>query len=451
MIEPSFRYIEQHRERFLDELKQFLMFPSISRQSRHRQDVANCAAWLRVHLENMGLNAWIVETEGNPIVSAKTRGKSAKKLIIYGHYDVQPEDPLNEWLSPPFQPEVRDGYLYARGATDDKGQLFAHIKGLESLLKTQGSLPCEVQFLIEGEEESGGHALEDYVKAHKAELDAEAIVVSDMAMVDENIPAITYGLRGLVGLELTLRGPCRDVHSGSYGGAVPNPASVLANILARCVGPDGQVLIPGFYDDVRPLEPWERENIKKIHFDDARLMRELELKGLYDSGDAATLERIWARPTFEVNGIYGGYMGEGGKTIIPASAGAKITMRLVPGQDAVKIAKLAVDYLRSVCPAWVSLEISEQSGANPVLVDVSDKIVGTAAKALEACFGAPPIFIREGGSIPVVETFCRELGRPVVLMGFGLAGDMPHSPNERFKIDNFMRGAKTSAWLIGHI
>lgn len=449
MIEQALAYIDLHRERFIEELKTFLRFPSVSRQSAHKQDLRDCARWLAMHFEAIGLEARLIETSGHPIVAARTRGRKPRKLIIYGHYDVQPEDPLGEWLSPPFEPEVRGGFIYGRGSTDDKGQTFAHIMAVEALLSTGAELPCEIEFLIEGEEESDGHGLGDYVKNEAAVLACDAVVVSDTALYDERTPAITYGLRGLLGLEVIVHGPNRDVHSGSYGGAVPNPVNILAGMLARCVDAEGQVLIPGFYDDVLPVEPWERENFERLHYDAENLKRELELERLYEAGGYPVLERIWARPTFDVNGIYGGYMGEGGKTIIPSYAGAKITMRLTPGQDHERLGRQVVKFLHAICPHHVRLEIRDVAGTNPVLVDATSAPVRKAAEALREAFGVEPVMIREGGSIPVVKTFWEALGAPVILMGFGLHSDGAHSPNEHFSLNNLVRGAKASACLIG--
>ena len=347
----------------------------------------------------------IIETAGNPIVRARTKGQSSKRLIIYGHYDVQPPEPLNEWVSPPFEPTVRDGKIFARGATDDKGQLFAHIKGIESVLKTRGTLGCEVLFLIEGEEECGGHSLADYIKANQTELAAHAVVVSDGTMYGENQPAIAYGLRGIIGFDFTIKGAKQDVHSGSFGGAVPNPAVALTNILAKCADANGNVLIPGFYDDVLPLQKWEEENFKRLAFDNAALCEKLGMKKVLGTADIPTLAKLWARPTFEINGIFGGYTGQGGKTIIPSQATAKISVRLVPNQNPEKLAAIIIDYIKSICPDNVSIEFFGPGWANPVLFNVDSPIFETAKKAMTAGFGKEPVYIREGGSIPVVETF----------------------------------------------
>jgi len=449
MTPKAFAHINEHKERFLGELLEFLRFPSISAQPSHNQDVKNCALWLRDHLSSIGLDAEIIDTAGHPVVSAKSPPGPTRKLIIYGHYDVQPVDPLDQWLSEPFEPTVRDGFVYCRGASDDKGQLFAHIKAVETVLKTQGELPWQVHFLFEGEEESGGTSLETYVKQNKSDLACEAVIVSDCNTYDQTTPAITYGLRGMAGFEITAKSLHKDVHSGLFGGIVANPVTVLCRAIAECIGPDGFIAVPGFYDDVRKLADWELANIEKLKFDDTAMAEQLGTPGMRSEPGFSTLAQLWARPTFEVNGITGGYSGQGAKTIIPATASAKITMRLVPDQRPEKIAQLALDYIRNVCGTAVELEQTNSFfGADPVLFDIEHDVMQKAQAALSAGFGSEPVFIRDGATIPVVATFAKELAVPVVLMGFGLKDDGPHSPNERFKIDNFVNGMRTSAALL---
>jgi len=441
-------YIDANRERFIEELKQWMRFPSVSAQRQHDGDTRACAQWLVDHFQKLGLDAQLIDVGGQPIVRAGAKGKSTRRVLIYGHYDVQPEDPVDQWETPPFEPTIRDGILYGRGATDDKGQVFTHVKAVETLLQTEGELPCEVLFLLEGEEESGGDALARYVKQAKDELKCDAVVVSDSTMYDEHTPAITYGLRGIVAFEFTVKGPSSDVHSGAYGGAVANPAMVVAQILAQCVAPDGRILIPGFYEDVAPLEDWEREMFRKLNFDDQALARELNVPRLHGEPGYNTLERLWARPTFEVNGIFGGYQGQRGKTIIPAQATAKVTSRLVPHQDPAKIRDLIFEHIRSVCPDTVRLEISDFGASPPVLFDVNNPAIRAAQEALRQGFGHDTAFIRCGGSIPVVSTFVEQLGCPAILMGFGLDSDRPHGPNEHFSLDSFLRGTKAAAHLL---
>jgi acetylornithine deacetylase/succinyl-diaminopimelate desuccinylase-like protein len=441
-------YIDANRDRFIEELKQWMRFPSVSAQRDHDGDTRACAEWLRDHLTGLGFEAQLVDIGGQPIVRASKNGRSPRRVMVYGHYDVQPEDPLDQWETPPFEPTIKDGILYGRGATDDKGQVFTHVKAIESLIKTEGQLPCEVIFLLEGEEESGGDALARYIKQARGELKPDAIVISDTTMYDESTPAITYGLRGIVAFEFTVKGPSTDVHSGAYGGAIANPAMVVAQILAQCVSRDGRVLIPHFYDDVAPLEDWERDCFRKLNFDEAGLARELNVPRLHGESGFSTLERLWARPTFEVNGVFGGYQGQRSKTIIPASATAKLSIRLVPHQDPDRIRDLAFEHIRSVCPDTVRLELVQFGASPPVLFDVNNPMIRASQEALRRGFDHDAVFIRCGGSIPVVNTFVEQLGCPVILMGFGLDSDRPHGPNEHFSLDSFIRGTKAAAALL---
>jgi len=451
MMQRCFDYIDRNQDRFLQELQQFLRFPSVSGDAGYKEDVKQCALWLTDHLKKLGLDAHCISTRRHPIVRAATRGSASKRVILYGHYDVQPADPLDQWQTNPFEPDLRDGFIYARGATDDKGQLFAHIKAVESLLQTAGRLPCEVLFLLEGEEESGGSSLEEYIQAEKANLTADAVILSDTDMYDENTPALTYGLRGTVALEVKVKTAAFPVHSGSYGGAIGNPVTVLSRLISSCIGPDGRILIPGFYEDVRPLADWEKENIHRLDGRDRNLMAETGVRKTFGEPGFSTLERIWTRPTFEPNGISGGYEGEGMKTIIPACAIAKISLRVVPDQNPEKIAGLVSQYLKSICPDYASLEVTVLSTSWPILFDVDNPMFQAGRKALQCGFGAEPVYMRCGGSIPVVNTFWQELGKPVILMGFGLNSDGAHSTNERFKINNFIRGAKASSALIASL
>lgn len=452
MVEKAFAYIEKNQARFVQELQEFLRFPSVSTQPARRGDLLKCARWLADHLAKIGLESRLIEDHGHPIVWAKAPAKTSRRVIIYGHYDVQPEDPIDQWKSPPFTPTIRDGFIYARGATDDKGQLFAHIKAVESLIRTAGELPSEVMFIIEGEEESGGEALEKYVKHRKAELAADAIVISDTGMHDENTPAVTYGLRGIVSFDVTVRVADHDLHSGSFGGLVANPATVLSQIISRCVATDGKVQIPGFYDRVRPLADWEKQNIEKLAYDENKLLKQIGAKQTLGEPGFTALERNWARPTFDVNGVFGGYAGPGMKTIIPASATAKISIRLVPDQNPDRIFETVAAHMKSLCPPYAWIEIDGPvAAAPPVVFGVDSPIIKTGVQALRCGFGAEPVLIRCGGSIPVVSTFWQELEKPILLIGFGLESDRAHSPNERFKIANFTKGTKTSAYLIANI
>ncbi len=452
-MEKILDYIESNRERFLEELKTFLRFPSVSAQPTHKQDMVDCAQWLVDHLTKIGLETKLIEGNGHPIIRARAKGQSDRRLIIYGHYDVQPEDPLDQWHSPPFEPEIRDGLLYARGATDDKGQVFAHIKAIEAILQTGQTLGGDVLFLIEGEEECGGTMLADYIKQEKANLADRAVgvVVSDSEMLDKDTPAITYSLRGTVALEITLQGPNRDLHSGTFGGAVGNPIIALASIISGCIDTNGQITIPGFYDSVRPLEDWEKENFAQLPSDDEQIKKDLNIKALFGRPDVTSLEKMWAQPTFEVNGIYGGYQEKGSKTIIPSSAGAKITMRLVPDQEPADIMRIVKNHLQQLCPDFVEMTIREAYATGPVLFDIHTSLIQSACEALQEGFQHKPVYIRCGGSIPVVSTFEQELQKPVLLMGFGLTSDGAHSPNECFSVATFQRAIKASAALLGKI
>jgi acetylornithine deacetylase/succinyl-diaminopimelate desuccinylase-like protein len=441
-------HIDANQDRFIEELKELMRFPSVSAQRAHDADTRACAEWLIEHFRKLGLDAQLVDVGGQPIVRAVAKGRTDRRVIVYGHYDVQPEDPLDEWKTPPFEPTIRDGILCGRGATDDKGQLFTHVKAIESLLATEGELPCEVVFLLEGEEESGGDALARYVEQARQELTCDAVIISDSTMYDANTPAITNGLRGIFAFEFTVRGPSSDVHSGAYGGAIANPALVVAQMLAACVSPEGKVLVPHFYDDVADVEDWERENFRRLAFDDEAMARELDIPSVHGEAGYSTLERLWTRPTFEVNGIFGGYQGQRSKTIIPASATAKLSIRLVPHQDPVKIQKAVFEHLRAVCPDTVHLEITDLAKSPPVLFDANTPVIRAAQEALRKGFNRESAFIRCGGSIPVVSTFVEQLRCPVILMGFGLDSDHPHGPNEHFSLDSFIRGTKAAAHLL---
>ncbi len=449
MVDRAIAYIEANKNRFLRELEQLMRFPSVSNQVAHDRDVIACARWLKNHLEGIGVEARLIETKGHPIVEARGKGKSARRLLVYGHYDVQPAEASDGWETAPFEPCIRDGLLVGRGASDDKGPLFAHVKAVESLVKTAGQLPCDVSFLLEGEEESGGDSLKKYVEAEKPNLAPDAVVISDTTMYDERTPAITYALRGLVGLEVTVRIANRDLHSGAYGGAIGNPGIVLAHMIDACMDPKGRVRAAGFYDRVRPLDDWEKKSLQGLSFGEGVLLDETGAYASFGEVGYPVLERIWARPTFDVNGLVGGYAGKGMKTIIPAVAMAKITMRLVPDQEPERIFQLVADHLRAHCPPYATAEIrGPLSAAPPVLFDVKSPAIEVARQALHHGFGTEPVFVRCGGSIPVAGTLWQELQKPVVLMGFSLDSDGAHSANEHFSVERFLNGAKTSVHFM---
>jgi acetylornithine deacetylase/succinyl-diaminopimelate desuccinylase-like protein len=446
-------YINVHRDRYVDELKQYLAIPSISALPEHAGDVRRAAEWTADALRTAGLqNVRLIDTPGNPVVYGEWLNAPGKPTILfYGHYDVQPVDPLNLWTTPPFEATVRDGELFARGAADDKGQVFMHIKAIEAHLKEAGSLPCNIKFFIEGEEEVGSVHLDDFVRDHKADLSADVVVVSDTAMFDRGVPSITYSLRGLAYFQIDLRGTKSDLHSGVFGGAVANPAIVLAQVLAQMKDRGGRIKIPGFYDAVRPLSDEERAEWKKLPFNETRYRKELGAPKLFGESGYTTLERTWARPTFDVNGLYSGFTGEGAKTVIPATAMAKVSMRLVPDQDPQKIGDLFEAYVRKICPKTVELKITRMHGGSPWMTEFDNKFVRAAGRAIERGFGKTPVFNREGGSIPVVATFQRELGIPSVLFGVGLPDDHLHAPDEKLDLGNFHNGIIASAFLYQEI
>jgi acetylornithine deacetylase/succinyl-diaminopimelate desuccinylase-like protein len=446
-------FINVHRDRYVDELKQYLAIPSISALPQHAADVRRAAEWTGEALRQAGLqNVRLIETPGHPVVFGDWLNAPGKPTILfYGHYDVQPVDPLNLWTSPPFDATIRDGEIYARGAADDKGQVFMHIKAVEAYLKQSGSLPLNIKFFIEGEEEVGSMHLDDFVRSHKQDLAADVVVISDSPMFDRGIPSICYGLRGLTYVQVDLRGTKSDLHSGSFGGAVANPAFVLAQILAQMKDRGGRIKIPGFYDDVRELSEAERAEWKKLPFNETKYKKELGAPRLFGETGYSTLERVWARPTFEVNGLLSGFTGEGAKTVLPATAMAKVSMRLVPDQDPNKIAALFEAYLRKVAPKTVEVSVTRMSGGKPWMTEFDNKYVRAAGRAIEQGFGKAPVFNREGGSIPVVSTFQEELGVPSVLFGVGLPDENAHAPDEKLDLGNFHNGIIASAYLYQEI
>jgi acetylornithine deacetylase/succinyl-diaminopimelate desuccinylase-like protein len=394
----------------------------------------------------------LIETPGNPVVYGDwLRTEGAPTILFYGHYDVQPVDPLELWESPPFEATVRDGEIYARGAADDKGQIFMHFKAIEAHLKQNGRLPVNMRVILEGEEEVGSANLDNFIKAHKDELAADVVVISDSTMFDRGVPSITYGLRGLVYFQIDLRGTKSDLHSGSFGGAVANPAMVLSQILAQMKDRGGRIKIRGFYEDVRELRDEERAEFKKLPFNETRYRKDLGAPKLFGESGYTTLERVWARPTFEVNGLLSGFTGEGAKTVIPAVAMAKVSMRLVPDQDPEKIARLFEAYVTKVAPKTVEVKVTRMHGGKPWMTEFDNRFVQAAGRAIEKGFGKAPVFNREGGSIPVVSTFQEELGLPSVLFGVGLPDENAHAPNEKLDAGNFHGGVISSAILYDEI
>ncbi len=443
------RYLRQHRARFVRELQQLVRFPSVSAQPNHAGDMRACAGWLADHFRKLGLRVTIHKTAGQPIIEATRRSprSNAPTVVIYGHYDVQPPEPLELWKTPPFGAVVRGGNLYGRGASDNKGQFFAHVKAVEALL-ADGELPVHVVFLIEGEEEVGSESLMQFCRRHGRRLRPDYIVLSDSGMYSKQHPAIAYATRGVAALEVRVDGPARDLHSGVFGGSVANPIMELCKLLAGCVDNNGRITVPGFYDEVLPLTARERKQFARLPFDERAYARQLGVPALAGEKGFTTLERRWARPTFEINGITGGYQGPGGKTIVPAWASAKITCRLVPNQSARKIVRLVEAHLRKHCPPTVRLTTFDKHYADPFFESPEGAGVRAAAAAFEKAFGHKAVFIREGGSLPILTYFKRYLGGEIVSVGLGLSDDNWHSPNEKFDLDNFHRGIAMSVELL---
>ena len=446
-------FVNANRDRYVEELKEYLAIPSISALPDHAEDVARCAEWTAAALSRAGLeNVRQVETPGNPVVYGDwLHADGAPTILFYGHYDVQPVDPVDLWESPPFEATVRQGEIYARGAADDKGQVFMHVKAIEACLSQAGRLPVNLKVILEGEEEVGSKHLEGFVRDHEADLAADVVVISDTPMFDRGVPSICYGLRGITYCQIDLRGTTTDLHSGSFGGAVANPAFVLAQILNQMKDRSGRVRIPGFYDDVRPLTDAERAEFAKLPFDERRYRREIGAPKLAGETGYTTLERLWGRPTFEVNGLLSGFTGDGAKTVIPAVAMAKVSMRLVPDQDPVKIADLFEAHLRKIAPKSVEVEVQRMHAGRPWMTAFDNRFVQAAGRAIERGFGRTPVFNREGGSIPVVATFQEVLGLPAVLFGVGLPDENAHAPNEKLDLGNFHHGIIASAALYREV
>jgi acetylornithine deacetylase/succinyl-diaminopimelate desuccinylase-like protein len=441
-------YIQSRRSEFLEGLKTFLRIPSISTLSEHKPDIRRAAEFAREELSHAGLTAELIEDQGdgNPLVYAEWLQAPGKPTILfYGHYDVQPPDPLDEWKSPPFEPEVRGDDIFARGACDDKGQVYIQIKAVESLLKTNGRLPVNVKFLLEGEEETGGEHIEAYVKTRPPRLKADAAVVCDTEMFAHELPTICVGLRGMVYYELAVEGAGHDLHSGVYGGAAPNPILAIAEIVTALKDRNGRILIPGFYDRVVPPSQKERDAWARLPFNEKEYKFEMGAKELTGESDVPLFERIWGRPTLEVHGIRGGFTGEGAKTVIPARAVAKISTRLVADQRVDESIRQFTDAVKAATPRGVTAEVKMLHSGAPSLTNPDNPFIRAGAEALKETFGKDTVYIRSGGSIPIVGVFDRYLGIPSVMMGFGLPDDNLHAPNEKFHLPNFYRGIETVA------
>jgi acetylornithine deacetylase/succinyl-diaminopimelate desuccinylase-like protein len=437
-------YQEKNKDRFLNELLALLRIPSVSADGRHKADMLACAEAVKRSLLDAGTGrAEIFQTAGHPIVYAeKIVDASRPTVLVYGHYDVQPPDPLNLWQSPPFEPVIRDGKIYARGSADDKGQFFMHVKALE-VMNHAGSLPTNIKFIIEGEEEVGSPSLATFVQTHKDLLKADVILISDTSMISLDAPSIDTGVRGLAYIQVEVTGPNRDLHSGVYGGAVANPITMLARMIASCHDENNHISIPGFYDDVLEASAEERKRLARAPFDEKAYMADLGVKQLWGEKGYTTNERTGIRPTLELNGIWGGYQGEGSKTVLPSKAFAKISARLVPNQSSEKITRLLLDYFRKNAPASVTVDAFELHGGEPYLTPLDSKAYRAAEQAIAATFGKKPVPVRGGGSIPICALFEKELGIKIVFLGFGLDSDNLHSPNEKFDLANFYKGIET--------
>ena len=447
--QPLKDYLNAHQERFTQELTDFLRIPSVSTSSEHKEDVRRAASFVVEKLQAAGLETELIETPRHPVVYGSYHvGNDAPTVLIYGHYDVQPPEPLELWNSPPFEPKIEEGVIYARGATDDKGQVYAHIKGVEALLKTEDALKVNVKFLVEGEEEIGSPSLDKVLEAHRDRFAADVVIISDGSMIAPDTPTITYGLKGLAYVEVNLRGAAMDLHSGAFGGGVPNPINGLAKVIAQLHDEAGRVAVPGFYDDVADITDEEREAFAKVPFDEERFAQEIGVSATPGEAGYTLLERLWARPTLDVNGIAGGFQGEGAKTVITDTVMAKISCRLVPNQDPADITKKLGDYLQKLAPEGLEVRVTDLHGGYPALTPLDSPALQAASRALKEVYEKDPIYARTGGTIPVVSTFQQLLGAEVVLVGFGLENDRMHSPNEKFDIVNYYKGIETSAALL---
>lgn len=452
-MEQVNQYLTDHREQHLEELKALLSIPSVSALSEHKHDVRQAANWLVDALTKAGFeHAQVMETAGHPVVYADwLHAAGQPTVLVYGHYDVQPVDPLHLWTTPPFEPDIRDNQIFARGASDDKGPTFMHVKALEALLRTNGTLPINIKFCIEGEEEVGSAHLEAFLQDHVDAFQADVVLISDTTMLGPDQPSICYGLRGLAACQIDLRTANSDLHSGLYGGAVPNALHAMVELLSSLHAPDGTITVDGFYDGVASLTQEERDTFASLNHDDTTYQSALGLPSLHGEPGYTTLERLWARPTLEINGIYGGFQGEGTKTVIPNEAHAKITCRLVPNQEPDHIMQCIEAHVRKHAPVGATITFTAGDGAHPYLAPYNHPAIQLAAQAYSHAYGVPAVFTRMGGSIPVVETFSQLFHIPVVLMGFGLNDENFHAPNEHFSLDNFDKGLRTLCHYYAHL
>lgn len=460
-VQKLAEYISQEKDQYLKRLFKLLRIPSVSADPAFSQDVYKAGKWVLDQFQEMGLHTQLVKSKTHPIVLAETpKVEGAPTVLVYGHYDVQPADPLEQWISPPYEPTIRDGNIYARGATDDKGQMLTHVFSTEAWMKVNGSLPINVKFLIEGEEESGSVALSQLLAGkYDSQLDmpvaeklaCDVVVISDSSQFAHGVPAITYGLRGIVAFELTMSGPKQDLHSGTFGGAVANPANALMRVMSSLQDDQGKITIEGFYDDVQPLDPAEKEQWQQLPFSEDEFMKKIGVTETFGEPGFSTIERVWGRPSLDINGLFGGYQGEGGKTIVPAKAGAKFTCRLVPNQDPDKIAASVRKHVEANTPSAFKWDLKVDHGAPGVVVPHDSPYMNAASQAIEASFGKVPVLIRGGGSIPIVSQFKAKLGADTLLLGWGQNDDNTHSPNEKFSVADFQNGILASAHLWQYI
>jgi len=448
-VQAVLDYLKQNETRFVNELCDYVRFPSVSAQSSHKPDLNDCAGWLTEHCRRIGLETELCPTAGNPVVVARTPRNGAGKphFVVYGHYDVQPAEPFELWKSKPFEPRIEGRSLFARGASDNKGQHLAHLNAVESYLKTKTKLPCDLTFVIEGEEEVGSKSLAGFLRTNTKRLRCDAVVISDNGIPRKDLPALTYALRGILAVELVVHGPSRDLHSGIYGGSVDNPAMALSQLLAQLRDKKGRVAVPGFYEDVVPLSAYERRQLARLPHSEAAYRKFLGVPECFGEKGYSAIERRTARPTIEINGLTSGYQGEGSKTIVPSWARAKLTFRLVPNQTPEKIRKALLARLKELCPPTVRLEVEAGHGAEPYLVSPTSEHAKAAIRALKSAFNREPVLMREGGSIPIVNEFKKHLQADTLLLGLSLPDDNAHSPNEKFDLDCFSHGMRMSAYL----
>ncbi|MGB5893252.1 MAG: dipeptidase [Ignavibacteriaceae bacterium] len=443
-------YINTNNSSYIEELKTFLRIKSISTDVNHKKDMLKGAEFVSNKLKDAGINkVRIIKTNGHPLVYAEWLNAPGKPtVLIYGHYDVQPVDPIELWDTPPFEPAIRNGKIYARGATDDKGQIYMHVKSVEAHLKTNGKLPVNVKFIIEGEEEIGSSNLEEFVKKNSKLLKCDTVLISDTALYAPGVPTITLGLRGIAYMEIEVTGPNRDLHSGTFGGAVANPINILAEMITKMMDSNGHISIPGFYDDVIKVTKKERERFKALKFSEKNYAKAISVRELKGEKGYSTLERMWIRPTLDCNGIIGGFTEAGAKTVLPSKVTAKISMRLVPNQDPKKIAKIFTNYVKQIAPKSVRVEVREIHGGHPIVTPMNNEATIAASKAMARAFGKKTVYMREGGSIPIVTVFAKQLNAIPVLMGLGLNTENLHSPNEHFDLNHFHLGILSSAYFL---